>query len=118
VRDGTWMLVEYYDAEACELYDLSADVGEKNDLAAKHPDRVAALRAALAAWRTSVDAQGNTPNPDCDPALYRQLYVDTDASRFDPAHADDAEWARIQEWRKGMNSAPPVNPQQKKNRKR
>jgi arylsulfatase A-like enzyme len=117
VRDGTWMLVEYYDAESCELYDLSSDVGEKNDLAAKHPDRVAALRAALAAWRKSVDAQGNAPNPDCDPALYRQLYVDTDASRFDPAHADDAEWARMQEWRKGMNSAPPVNPQQR-NRKR
>ena len=117
VRDGPWALVEYYDADVCELYDLSADIGETHNVAKDHPGRVAELRSALAAWRVSVGAQTNTPNAAADEALYRPLYVDVDASRFDPAQANDAEWARMQEWRKGMNSAPPVNAQ-KKNRKR
>ncbi|MBN2505197.1 MAG: sulfatase [Verrucomicrobia bacterium] len=108
VRDGDWALVEYYDADACELYDLASDVGEARNLAAAHPDRVATLRAALAAWRTAVAAQTNAPNPAVDLALYRQLYVDIDAGRFDPLRADDAVWGRMQAWRKGMNAAPAV----------
>lgn len=104
VRDGNWMLVDYYDADAPELYDLAADLPEKNDLSAKYPERVKELRASLLAWRKSVGAQSNTPNPNYVPARYRELYVDVDASRFDPATADELHWTRMQEWRTGMNS--------------
>jgi len=105
VRDGPWMLVEYYDAEQAELYDLRRDLGEARDLAAAQPERVRALRAALAAWRQAVHAQANTPNPDFDPAQYRRLYVDVDASRFDPATADQAQWEKMWQWRQAMNAA-------------
>ena len=33
-----------------ELYDMTADPAEKNDLAAQHPDVVAAMRAGYEAW--------------------------------------------------------------------
>jgi arylsulfatase A-like enzyme len=105
MRDGYWMMVEYYDAQKAELYDLRKDIGEAQDLAVLQPERLAEMRAALAAWRKAVNAQENTPNPDFDPAKYRQLYVDVDASRFDPAHADQSQWERMWQWRKEMNAA-------------
>ena len=59
VRQGNWKLVKYRPnlkqsqaatAETSEdwrLYDLSRDIGEKNDIADRHPDQVARLRALL-----------------------------------------------------------------------
>ena len=105
VRDGDWLLVELYDEERVELYDLSADVGERRDLAGRHPDRVSALRAALDGWREENGVQSNRPNPDCDEAQFRQLYVDIDASTFDPLAADESAWTRMLAWRKRMDEA-------------
>ena len=51
-----------------ELYDLKNDLREKNDLAAAEPQRVAALRAQLDAWRKDVGAQWPTLNPAYDEA--------------------------------------------------
>jgi arylsulfatase A-like enzyme len=47
VSDGQWKLV--VTAKTVELYNLAEDIGEKNDLAAKHPDLVGRLRAHLEA---------------------------------------------------------------------
>ena len=46
------------------LYDLEADEGERNDLAAEQPDRVAEMRARLHAWYGEVGAQFLTALPD------------------------------------------------------
>lgn len=105
VRDGNWMMVEYYDEEKAELYDLREDIRETRDLASSQPERVSRMREALADWRNEVNAQGNTPNPDFDPPKYRQLYEDVDASRFEPATADHAQWETMWQWRKQMNDA-------------
>ncbi len=105
MRDGSWLLIELYDEEKAELYDLAADPGERDDLAARHPDRVASMRAALDAWRTENEVQYNTPNPDCSEERFRALYVDTDPSRFDPVSANDDAWSRIQHWQTLMKEA-------------
>ena len=104
MRDGNWLLVELYDENRAELYDLSADIGERCDLAAEHPNRVATMQARLDAWRRDNEAQTNTPNPDCDEAAFRALYVDVDPSQFDPHTADAATWQQMQAWRKAMNT--------------
>jgi len=49
IRKGKWKLVEFGDTYS-RLYDLSADVGEKADLSAKHPDVVSELRGMWKAW--------------------------------------------------------------------
>jgi arylsulfatase A-like enzyme len=49
VRSGRWKLVDTNGR--LELFDLGADRGEKNDLAAKHPDIVTRLRGAFEGWR-------------------------------------------------------------------
>ncbi len=106
LRNANWMLVEFYDDQIVELYDLSTDMRERENVAAQHPDRVAKMRTALAAWRRDVGAQDNRPNPEFDPAKFRELYQDVDASRFDPARATQAEWETMWQWRKGMNNVP------------
>lgn len=50
VRQGPWKLWESRDGAFSHLFDLSADPGEQNDLAASQPDRVRRLREDFAAW--------------------------------------------------------------------
>jgi arylsulfatase A-like enzyme len=50
VRQGDWKLVKRERKQAPKLFDLAADPGEKNDLAAKHPDKVKQLQALWDAW--------------------------------------------------------------------
>jgi hypothetical protein len=37
--------------------------------------------------------------------LYRRIYVDFDATRFDPLRADEAAWKAAGTWRQLMNEA-------------
>jgi arylsulfatase A-like enzyme len=52
IRKGDWKLLQMGDTT--KLFNLAADIGEKNDLAASKPDTVAELRAAYDKWN-----QGN-----------------------------------------------------------
>jgi len=105
MRDGPWLMVEFYDEEKAELYNLAADMSETHDLAAEQPKRVTQMRATLAAWCRANHAQSNRSNPDFDPVQYRALYQDIDSSKFNPLTATDAQWQQIWGWRKGMNAA-------------
>jgi len=67
IRKGDFRLVHFYEDNRDELYDLSQDIGEKQDLAASQATRAKAMREQLDAWLKSVDAQLPTPNPDHDP---------------------------------------------------
>ena len=67
VRMGDWKLIEFYEGR-CELYNLRADPGEKTDLSARDPGRVAAMRKRLRDWLTERDAWLPIPNPRYDPA--------------------------------------------------
>ncbi|MBP3954113.1 sulfatase-like hydrolase/transferase [Gemmata sp. G18] len=50
IRSGDWKLVLPERGEAVQLFDLSTDVAEERDLAAKHPDVVTRLTADWKAW--------------------------------------------------------------------
>jgi arylsulfatase A-like enzyme len=68
VRMGDWKLVERFEDGRVHLYDLALDVGEREDVAARHPDRVAMMREKLHAWYKEVDAKflqrkGDGPAP-------------------------------------------------------
>ena len=49
VRAGRWKLVAVR-AKPWELYDLDADRTERNDLASRHPETIAALSARRDDW--------------------------------------------------------------------
>jgi arylsulfatase A-like enzyme len=63
VRLGDYKLIEWYEDMRTELYDLKADLGERNDLSARNPGKVKELTLLLHRWRKSVGAQMPTPNP-------------------------------------------------------
>jgi len=52
VRQAQWKGVRLDPKGPLELYDLSADIGEANDVAAQHPDVVESIEAYLAGART------------------------------------------------------------------
>jgi arylsulfatase A-like enzyme len=62
-KQGSEKLVEHFEDGRVELFDLTADPGERRDLAAERPERAAALKERLAAWRTAVGAAMPSPNP-------------------------------------------------------
>jgi arylsulfatase A-like enzyme len=64
VRAGDYKLIEWFEDGSTELYNLRDDIAEKNDLAAKMPEKAAKLRKMLVDWRKEVDAQMPTPNPE------------------------------------------------------
>jgi arylsulfatase A-like enzyme len=64
VRWGNWKLLEYYEDDHVELYDLASDLAEASDRAESHPSEVARLRQRLNAWKAEVHAQLPTRNPD------------------------------------------------------
>lgn len=63
VRCGDYKLIEFYEEDAVELYNLREDLGEQNDLAAEMPEKVAQLRRKLAHWQKSVGGDMPRPNP-------------------------------------------------------
>lgn len=68
VRAGQWKLIEYFEDNHLELYNLRDDPAEERDLAGQMPDRTAELRRRLQAWRESLGAAMPTPNPNFKPA--------------------------------------------------
>ena len=64
MRKGDWKLLEYYEDNRVELYNLNEDLGEATDLASTMPDLAAQLRSELHDWRAQVGALDPEPNPN------------------------------------------------------
>ncbi|MYA08831.1 MAG: sulfatase [Holophagales bacterium] len=64
IARGRYKLIERYEDGQVHLYDLAADVGERNDLAAEQPERLAEMRARLHAWYGDVGAEFLSALPD------------------------------------------------------
>ena len=47
MREGDWKVIYFYDRKKWELYDLSTDIGEENDLAAARPEVAREMDAKL-----------------------------------------------------------------------
>lgn len=56
IRLGEYKLVENYETGKLELYNLTVDIGEANDLATTMPDKVTQLKRLLDQWRAEVQA--------------------------------------------------------------
>jgi arylsulfatase A-like enzyme len=61
LREGDFRLVEFFEDDRVELYNLKTDIGEKHDLSAALPEKTATLRSKLHEWRTRVNAQEMRP---------------------------------------------------------
>ncbi len=76
VHRGDWKLIRIFHggekgAHRWKLFNLRDDLGEKNDLAAKDPERVQAMDALIAQFLADTKAVVPVLNPAFDPAKYR-----------------------------------------------
>ncbi len=74
IRSGDYKLLEYFENNTVQLFNLQDDIGEQNDLSKSNLKKAQELVGMLHAWRDSLDAQMLSPNPD-----YQEI--------------DPAEWA-------------------------
>ena len=57
MRAGDFKLITYYDNGELELYRLSSDIGEEENLSQQHPEIVRRLKDKLDAWLRQTDAR-------------------------------------------------------------
>jgi arylsulfatase A-like enzyme len=105
IRVGDWKLVENFEDNSVELFNLALDTGEMKNLAASDPARTADLRETLDAWRARVGARMPTPNPDFDADMNRQLYINQDPSQLAAQSTAAATAPQWKTWRGEMNAA-------------
>jgi arylsulfatase A len=63
VRYGDYKLIEYYENNTVQLFNLKNDPGEKNDLAGTETAKVKELQTLLHNWRKELRAKMPVPNP-------------------------------------------------------
>ncbi len=79
IRMGDWKLLERYEDGRVHLYNLAEDLGEKDDVAGKHSERVKAMREKLHVWYKEVDAKFLRPKnntPDSPKPWHPSYYTD------------------------------------------
>ncbi len=105
IREGNWKLVENFEDNSLELYDLATDASETKNVAKEQAEVAQKLQSKLAAWRVRVGAQMPIPNPEFKPDLHQAIYGQQDSSKLTPkATATETEPA-WKSWRKLMNEA-------------
>ncbi|MGW8317577.1 MAG: sulfatase/phosphatase domain-containing protein, partial [Bacteroidales bacterium] len=75
IRLGSYKLIEFFEDNRVELYDLSADPGEKNNLASHLTAERDRLLKMLHRWQVSTGARGMDPNPDFNPEYVKNDIV-------------------------------------------
>ncbi len=68
IRRGKWKLIEWWEDQRVELYDLGKDPGEKTNLLNEEFQQADALRAELHAWQKTMAVTFPTPNAQFDPS--------------------------------------------------
>lgn len=68
VRDGRWKLIEFVDGDR-QLFDLQSDIGEQDNLIARHASVADRLSAELAQWMTEVQPTKSISNSDSNGSL-------------------------------------------------
>jgi arylsulfatase A-like enzyme len=72
VRTGDWKLIQFYEDDRLELFNLREDPGERQNLAHREAKRAAAMRRDLERWRKAVKATMPQVNPNHDGATEDQ----------------------------------------------
>jgi len=63
IRKGNYKLIEFFESNTIELYNLKDDIGETHNLALLEPELAQKMLTQLKNWRKSVGAQMMTVNP-------------------------------------------------------
>jgi arylsulfatase A-like enzyme len=67
IRAGRYKLIEFYEEDTVELYNLEKDIGETKNLAQEMPEKTKELLQMFHRWREQVGARMPQPNPGYTP---------------------------------------------------
>jgi len=110
IRVGDWKLIEFYDHDRRELFNITKENSESNNLAEQHSEIVQDLAKQLAEWRASVGAAlpklnpNYTPNPQQADGSVMIHSSTADVSgvmlRYEPLPHKDTlgYWVRPEDW--------------------
>jgi arylsulfatase A-like enzyme len=70
MRAGRYKLIDFFEDDQVELYDLTADPAERHDLAGQLPELAAELRGRLRDWLSDLEA--SLPQPNTEYQAWRQ----------------------------------------------
>ncbi len=70
IRCGNYKLIEFFDDERIELYNIKEDLGEVHELSQKEPDTCKKLKQKLDEWKHGIEAIMPTKNPDWEPLTF------------------------------------------------
>jgi arylsulfatase A-like enzyme len=77
MRMGNWKLVQFYEDNHVDLYNLDSDIGELTNAAEEYPERTAKMLSLLDQWKYETKAKMPAINPYYNPyeyALYRKQH--------------------------------------------
>lgn len=75
MRDGQWKLIDHFEDDQYELFDLENHVSETRELAQAQPQVLDRLREALRQWLTEFDALMPRPNANWQPDPLGKLLI-------------------------------------------
>lgn len=98
MHDGDWKLIRIFHggedgAHRWKLFNLREDIGEKNDLAAKEPERVKSMDEQIEKFLINTKAVVPVPNPDFKSEAYHPENEGISTMRKPPAKAKPAATA-------------------------
>ncbi|HBE02710.1 MAG TPA: sulfatase [Spirochaetia bacterium] len=64
VRCGRYKLIEFFEDQSLELYDLQTDIGEQKNIISEKPETARYLGSLLKKWQEKCNACFPEPNPD------------------------------------------------------
>ncbi|SFU13146.1 Arylsulfatase A [Algoriphagus locisalis] len=73
VREGNWKLIYYWENKNVELYDLSKDPREQNDVATQNPKVTKKLTSDLLKYLAKSDANQPRDDPEYDEKLHQEV---------------------------------------------
>lgn len=103
LRSDDWKLIHYWEDGHTELYDLTNDPAERQDLSRAFPDRTKILRGQLLDWLEEVDALYLSPDTNYDSAAAAdraRFYADTLRIRLEQQRLDRfrPDWQPNEDW--------------------
>ncbi len=70
IRKGDWKLIQFFEDDSIQLYNLKNDLGEQSDLSSAEAQRAQAMLMELKAWQKKTQAViPSKLNPDYDPGF-------------------------------------------------
>ena len=80
MRHDSWKIIEFFEDNRVELYNLKDDPSEKNNVSDQYPEIAKKMIEKLQTWRDQVNAPVPTePNPNFDQSLYTKRLVEIDS---------------------------------------